>query len=45
MNEAHMLFLELLAKHSFFATPTLLRADSSWSFGVEQLHLELEPSK
>jgi hypothetical protein len=44
-NEAHMLFVELLAKHSFFTTPTQLRASSIWNFGVEKLRLELEPSQ
>jgi hypothetical protein len=37
------LFLELLAKHPIFATPTPVGASSTWSFGVELLHLELEP--
>jgi hypothetical protein len=38
-------FLELVAKRSYLTAPTPLGASSTWSFEVEQLHLELELSQ
>jgi hypothetical protein len=37
--------MELAVKHLTLTEPTLDRARSAWSFGVEQLHMELEPSQ